>query len=285
MMPLPELPEVQTIVDDLNGAGLPGTRIRRARVMWARTVADGDVKDFCGQIRGRTIIGLTRRAKYLVFRLTQGLTLIVHLRMSGRFEWGATHETPGRHHHVVLELDDGRCLLYHDTRKFGRFYLTRTPEKRLGVLGPEPLDKGFSAKAFAGILSGRRRQIKPLLLDQRFIAGLGNIYADEALWRAFIHPMRSSHTLSEREIIVLHRAIRWVLRQGLKNGGTALGKGKGNFQSARSGRGGNAGRLSVFRRTGLPCLRCRRTIKKIVVGQRSTHLCSRCQFINIQQKD
>lgn len=277
---MPELPEVQTIVDDLIAAGLPGTRILRARVNWSRTVAGEGVEDFCDQIQGRTFIGLTRRAKYLVFHLSGGFTLIVHLRMSGRFEWGDAHASPGSHQHVMLDLEDGRCLIYHDTRKFGRFYLTRTPEKVLGALGPEPLDRRFSAKAFAAMLVGRRRQMKPLLLDQRFIAGLGNIYVDEALWRAKIHPMRSSHTLSTREVIALHRAIRWALRRGLRNGGTALGKGMGNFQSARSGRGGNASALQVFRRTGQPCPRCRHTIRKIVVGQRSTHLCNTCQSMD-----
>lgn len=275
---MPELPEVQTIVEDLKQAGLTGRMITKAAVFWERTIAYGSSHDFCRRIQDHCIQGLYRRAKYIVFEMDGGLFLIVHLRMTGGFELATDKKSPGLHTHVVLYLDNQRCLMFHDTRKFGRFYLTRTPGSLLGSLGPEPLEKAFTARLLAGCLEGRRRQIKPLLLDQRFIAGLGNIYVDEALWRARIHPIRLSHTLTKGEVIALHRAIRFVLRLGMRHGGTTLGNGLGNFKSARRGRGRNAVNLNVFRRTGMPCPRCREPIEKIIVGQRSTHFCAVCQL-------
>jgi formamidopyrimidine-DNA glycosylase len=277
---VPELPEVQTMVDDLNEAGLPGAVITKALVFWPRTIAHRTPHDFRQQIQGRKIIRLYRRAKFMIFVLDGGLSLIVHLRMTGRFMFRTGEDDPGRHVHVVLCLDDQRRLMFYDTRKFGRFYLTAAPDTLLADLGPEPLDPKFSAKALADRLKGRRGRIKPLLLDQRFVAGMGNIYTDEALWRAHIHPLCPANALTRGEISALHRAIRFVLRQGLRNGGTTLGMGEGNFQSARRGRGRNAAQLNVFRRTGSPCPRCRRPIEKMMVGQRSTHFCGICQRVN-----
>ncbi len=274
---MPELPEVQTMVDDLNAVGLPGKIITKAHVYWERTIASLSVNDFKGQVQGRIIKRLYRRAKYLVFELDAGWHLIVHLRMTGRFELNARLGSRGNHVHVILQLGDLGYLMFHDTRKFGRFYLTLSPCCLLGKLGPEPLGKRFSAGVLGERLAGRRRWIKPLLLDQHFVAGLGNIYADEALWRAGIHPMRIAESLTQTEIKALHRAVRYVLRQGLRNGGTTLGRGQSNFQSLRHRRGSNAPKLKVFRRTGLPCPRCRQPIERMVLGQRSTHYCSVCQ--------
>lgn len=274
---MPELPEVQTMVDDLNDAGLTGAIICEAQVYWERTIANTTSNEFCQRIRGLKLERLSRRAKYIVFELSGGYTLLVHLRMTGRFELSTGQAAVGRHVHVVIDIGNQRRLMFYDTRKFGRLLLTRNPNAILDALGPEPLDNRFTAKLLADRLRHRRRQIKPLILDQRFIAGIGNIYADEALWRSRIHPLRRAHTLTADEIIALHRAIRYVLRQGIRNGGTTLGAGRGNFKSVRSGRGRNATLLKVFRRTGAPCPRCRRPIDRIIVGQRSTHICDVCQ--------
>jgi formamidopyrimidine-DNA glycosylase len=274
---LPELPEVQTIVNDLNAARIAGRTVIRAEVFWPRTIALLPAADFCRRIEGQVIDSIRRRGKFVLFGFRSGPTLAVHLRMTGRFQMMPASGRPTKHVHVILELDDGRCLWFRDTRKFGRFYLADDPECILGRLGPEPLDPYFTAGLLARRLAGQRRAIKPLLLDQSFIAGLGNIYVDEALWAAKIHPLRRSHTLSAKQNVDLHRAIRRVLRQGLKHAGTTLGKGQSNFYSLDENRGGNDAHLKVFRRTGAPCPRCKLPIVRLVVAQRSTHICAGCQ--------
>lgn len=275
---MPELPEVQTIVNGLNAAGLPGCRIIGADVRWPKTVAvSGSPEKFSRLLTGKAVSAIGRRGKYITIELTQKYWLLIHLRMTGRLELSAHCGPSDPHCRVMLSLDDGRYLKFNDTRKFGRFYLTTDPGAITRTLGPEPLDPGFTAKVLADRLQGRRRQIKPLLLDQSFLAGLGNIYVDEALWLACLHPLRSADTLERSQIKCLHRAIRGVLRQGIRNNGTSLGSGKGNFISPQRNQGRNASRLEVFRRTGQPCGRCGLPIKRIVVGQRSTHICTKCQ--------
>lgn len=273
---MPELPEVQTIANDLIAANLVGARIRSVRVGWPRTIAGTTPRAFGRQLKGRRFVRIGRRAKYLLLGLDNGSTLLVHLRMTGKFKLTSAQTRPTKHEHVVFSLSDGRQLRFHDTRKFGRIHLTKEPEKILSQLGPEPLAKAFTASKFARMLGGRSRQLKPLLLDQTFLAGLGNIYVDEALWDAKLHPCRISSSLSTAEVRKLRRAIPKVLNRGLRNLGTSLGTGKANFYSvARRGR--NQERLRVFRRTGEPCLRCGTAIQRIVVGQRSTHVCGKCQ--------
>jgi formamidopyrimidine-DNA glycosylase len=274
---MPELPEVQTIVNDLQTAGIVGQAITGVDVYWPATISTGSPENFRKRIQGKTILGVGRRGKLILFELDDGWLLGVHLRMTGRFELMADHPRD-KHVHVVLALKDGRRLWFRDTRKFGRFYLVEDPLSITGALGLEPLCPQFTAGVLAGVLSGRKRRIKPLLLDQGVIAGLGNIYVDEALWTARIHPLCEAASLSwPAQIKALHRGIRSVLRQGLRNAGTTLGGGKGNFYSLESARGRNADQLKVFRRTGQPCPRCRTPIERIVVAQRSTHLCPQCQ--------
>ncbi len=206
----------------------------------------------------------------------------MHLRMSGRLHLISQESPRKKHEHVILSLKGGKQLRFHDTRKFGRIHLTSDADKILGRLGPEPLATGFTRNALARRLRLRRRQLKPLLLDQAFIAGLGNIYVDEALWESKIHPCRIAVSLTETEIGALHRAIPRVLRRGLKNLGTSLGTGKANFYSIARHQGRNRDELKVFRRTGRPCPRCRTKIERIIVGQRSTHICPKCQGSKVQ---
>ncbi len=274
---MPELPEVQTIVDDMHAVGLRGATIVDVQVLWDRTIASGSVDDFRQRIQGRVVQGIDRRAKYIVVALSGALFWLTHLRMTGRFQIEPAGNAPDRHARVILTLKDRRQLVFCDTRKFGRFYLTAYPESVLGELGPEPLAPSFSASVLANRISRRKGRIKPLLLNQKFLAGLGNIYVDEALWTAKIHPMRPADTLTFSEIKGLHRAIRQVLRQGIRNAGTTLGSGQSNFSSIRRKRGGNAGQLNVFRRTGQPCPRCGQAVVRLIVSQRSTHLCLSCQ--------
>ncbi|MDP2644525.1 MAG: bifunctional DNA-formamidopyrimidine glycosylase/DNA-(apurinic or apyrimidinic site) lyase [Desulfobacterales bacterium] len=274
---MPELPEVQTIVNDLLTAGLVGAEITGARVFWPRTISGMSPAAFGRRVKGRVVTGVWRRAKYIVVDLDGGLGLLIHLRMTGRLDLVPARQPRAKHEHVILELGDQRHLRFHDTRKFGRFCLTAEPGKILDRLGPEPLSAAFTARRLADCLKARRRMVKPLLLDQRMIAGLGNIYADEALWAAGIHPGRMAGTLLPAEIKALHRAIRQVLAQGVKNLGTTLGSGAGNFYSIARHRGRNRDALKVFRRDGLPCPRCAHPIRRIVVGQRGTHFCPVCQ--------
>jgi formamidopyrimidine-DNA glycosylase len=276
---MPELPEVQTIVNDLNAANLIGITISSAKVSWPRAIAQPSAGLFCRRIKGQTLTAIRRRGKYLVFDVADGHTMLLHLRMSGRLHLLSADIPRDKHEHVILGFDDGRQLRFHDTRKFGRLHLLKDPSRILDRLGPEPLAAGFTAKTLAERLKHRKRLLKPLLLDQTFIAGLGNIYADEALWEAKLHPCRLAASLSTSEIKVLHRTIRRVLKRGLKNLGTTLGTGKGNFYSVANRRGRNKDLLMVFRRTGLPCPRCKAPIERIIVGQRSTHICGECQKI------
>jgi formamidopyrimidine-DNA glycosylase len=274
---MPELPEVQTVVDDLNAAALPGGLITDARVSWPRTISGIPPEIFRHKITGHRIARIHRRGKFVVFELSGGWFLIVHLRMTGRFSLAEPSAPCCQHIHVILTIDEDRELRFHDTRKFGRFYLTEDAGRILGKLGPEPLGRAFTARVLSRGLLERSRQIKPLLLDQQFIAGLGNIYVDEALWASKIHPLRPAASLDASETRALHRAIRSVLRTGLSNAGTSLGEGDNNFASLSRRRGENAAHLRIFRRTGQNCPRCRTAIARLLVGQRSTHVCPACQ--------
>lgn len=276
---MPELPEVQTLVNDLNAAGLVGKRIAGAAVYWPRSIAKLSPKVFCTRIRAKTIRHIWRRGKFIVFDLSADHHLLIHLRMTGRLHLVAPDLKRSKHEHVILTLGKRLHLRFHDTRKFGRMFLVNDLEPILNPLGPEPLAAAFTARMLTDRLQSRKRLMKPLLLDQAFIAGLGNIYVDEALWEARIHPCRIATSLSKTETKALHRAIPKVLNRGLKNLGTSLGTGKSNFYSVARHQGRNQDQLKVFRRAGLPCPRCKTRVERIIVGQRSTHICSRCQKI------
>ena len=274
---MPELPEVQTVVDNLNSLGIVGRCFIAAEVRWPKTVDGASPGDFIQNIKGCTIQQILRRGKYIVIHLSHGKTLLIHLRMTGRLNWEPAGKARNKHEHVILRVKGKGELRFQDTRKFGRITMTSTPETVLGKLGPEPLTRAFTAFRFGGMLHSRSRAVKPLLLDQKFIAGLGNIYVDESLWKAGIHPLRLSGSLSETEVGRLHRAIRHVLKKGLRNLGTTLGSGEGNFYSVAGRRGRNADELYVFRRTGESCPRCGTRIERIIVAQRSSHICPQCQ--------
>lgn len=274
---MPELPEVETVVGDLKGTGLMSTRISGSQVYWNRTIATPDRAEFGRRIKGQKIRAISRRGKYIVMQL-DGDFLLIHLRMTGRLHVKDTSHERLPHEHVVLEFEDGRQLRFHDTRKFGRWYLVGNPADVLGKLGPEPLNAEFTVTRFGKMLAKRRRALKPLLLDQSFVAGLGNIYTDEALWRAAIHPARLAFSLSDSEVGALHHAILKVLNEAIINQGTTLGNGSANFYRVAGRRGGNETHLKVFRKSGNRCPRCLDgVIVRIVLSQRSTHFCSKCQ--------
>lgn len=276
---MPELPEVQTIVNDLLEGGVRGAVITRAEVLWPRTVSGLTSEQFCRGIAGKVAEAVRRRGKFIVFDLAPQGHLLVHLRMSGRLIVASPREARSPYDRLVLRFGADREVRLHDTRKFGRCYLVEHTNGILDRLGPEPLDPDFTVPLFAERLLSCRRRLKPLLLDQSFLAGLGNIYVDEALWEAGLHPCRVSVTLTRKEIRALHGAIVRVLERGIRNGGTSLGRGKANFRSLGEMAGRNQAHLKVFRRTNEPCRRCRCPIERIVVGQRSTHICPSCQAL------
>ena len=273
---MPELPEVQTVVNDLLAASLVGETITRVHVRWPGSIAALSAENFRRRLSGRRITGVSRRAKFIVWQLNGHQTMLTHLRMTGRFSLKPPGTAYGKHDHLSFTLTSQRQLRFQDTRKFGRFYLANC-EAILKRLGPEPLERRFSARLLGARLARHQRQLKPLLLDQHFLAGLGNIYVDEALWEAGLHPLRLSNSLTAAEAHRLHRSIRKVLRRGLRNMGTTLGTGETTFYSVAGNRGRNRDELRVFRQTGAPCPRCRAAIARMVVGQRSTHICPVCQ--------
>lgn len=275
---MPELPEVETIVRELCEEELIGLKIERAEVFWDRSIAKESSSSFRERIAKQSIIDITRRGKFIVFSLSQD-TLLVHLRMTGKFFVENHDIAPHSHERVRLYLSDKRILRYEDQRKFGKWTLISDPEQILDKIGLEPLSKNFTLEALTNQLLKSNRQIKPFLLDQHHIAGLGNIYVDEALWEAKIHPLRLSKTLNDKELKLLHKAIIMVLKKGIENTGTTLGSNRANYFSVSGRRGSNQHALKVFRREGLPCPRCQTLIKKMVVAQRGTHICPKCQQI------
>lgn len=271
---MPELPEVETIARELQTA-LVGHTIVDVQVLWASSVLAPAPTVFAKRLSGQTITDVGRRGKWVVIALASGDTLLVHLRMSGRLivESGTGADDP--HLRAIFLLDDERRLSFVDPRKFGRLWLGSDPAEILGQLGPEPLAEEFTAARFKAMLAGQRRRIKPLLLDQRFLAGLGNIYSDEALWRACIHPLRPANTLTPAEVGRLHDSIRAVLRTAIAHGGTTLAD--GGYRQADGQAGKFIEHLAIYRRTSEPCPRCGTAVERIILGQRGAHYCPHCQ--------
>jgi formamidopyrimidine-DNA glycosylase len=275
---VPELPEVETVARRLQ-ARLPGATIRGATVLWSRTVAYPQPPErFALEVAGSTVERVGRRAKSVVLYLADGRVLTVALRMTGALIVATPGTTPDPHARVVFGLADGRELRFRDARKFGRIglYPGRGRRRVADIFarhGPEPLARSFTARRLGERLRRRHARLKSLLLDQSFIAGVGNIYADEALWRARLHPLRRADTLTGEEVRRLHRAIRAALREGLAGGGASYR----DYVDPDGEPGLAAERMRVYRRTGEPCFRCGRPIERIVVSQRATHFCPRCQ--------
>jgi formamidopyrimidine-DNA glycosylase len=316
---MPELPEVETIARDLRGL-VTGSRIVGARSNWPRTLRSHDADDFATAVTGREIEGVGRRGKQLliwlgsndraateraevggpgepVARPTAGAdatagpgVLTVHLKMTGQLFVVPAVTPQDRHVHLVLELADGRELRFRDMRKFGRIGLyRRNPATGLpvdgeaaGVLaaGPEPLADEFTAAHFAALLARRRGRLKSLLLNQDFVAGVGNIYADEALWRARLHPLRDAHTVRPEEARRLHAALRDVLAEAVERRGSSV-----DDYTAPEGDGSMQEHLDVYQRAGELCNRCGRPIRRVVVGGRSTHFCAWCQRLPFAQRE
>ena len=288
---MPELPEVETIARKLRPQ-LLGKTIRDADLRWARTLAFPSARKFKEQIKGQEIKEVTRRAKFFILTLSD-FRLLIHLRMSGDLLIKESKIKPEKHDRLILRLAsiqtpmyDGESQLVHrtaslvhgtaslvfnDTRKFGRVWLTAHPEEVLGRLGPEPLSRRFTPQWLYTALRSRHRQLKPLLLDQTFLAGLGNIYADESLNLAKLHPLTDSDSVTVPQAEALHGAIRTVLKEGIRRNGASFDwvyRG-GEYQDY----------FRVYDRAGKSCPTCGTSIERIIVGQRSTHYCPNCQTL------
>lgn len=269
---MPELPEVETIVSELKASKVVGKKILKVEVLWNRTIATPSTDKFLQAIENQKIKSVFRRGKRIVFELSKGY-LFVHLRMTGKFLLCK----PISHECIRLYLEGGEILYYVDQRKFGRFSWSHSLDL-ICKIGVEPFSEKFTVDFFRSLLKMSKRSIKPFLLDQKYVCGLGNIYVDEALWQACIHPLRQTDLLADSEICNLHAAILDVLERGIRNQGTSLGNFRSNYFTLQGKRGGNQYQLYVFRREGKKCSRCEDTIIKIKVHQRGTHLCPTCQI-------
>ncbi|MFZ1041035.1 MAG: bifunctional DNA-formamidopyrimidine glycosylase/DNA-(apurinic or apyrimidinic site) lyase [Anaerolineales bacterium] len=273
---MPELPEVETIARTLRPQ-LVGRKILEADVRWARTVAMPSAKKFKEQIQGQRIVEVSRRAKFLNIQLA-AYNLLIHLRMSGDLLVKQGKIKLEKHDRLIFYLSpspspkergESSSLVFNDTRKFGRVWLTDDTEKVLGRLGPEPLSQSFTSDWLYDSLRSRHRQLKPLLLDQTFLAGLGNIYTDEALHMAKLHPRALSDSVTAKQAEGLRQAIQTILQEGIRRNGASIDwvyRG-GDFQN----------HFRVYGRDGELCPVCGTIIQKIIVGQRGTHFCPNCQ--------
>ena len=272
---MPELPEVETFVRSLKYGGMTGNsiinrQIASADLFWNRTLADSDAAEgFLEWFPGKTVRDVSRRGKFILISVPPK-TLLIHLRMSGDLKvTEASTAEIGKHDRFWLTFTDGDRLVFSDPRKFGRIWLTASPEAVLGSLGIEPLDDSFTPEWLYDKLHASNRMIKSVLLDQRVIAGLGNIYSDEALFSAGIHPARAACSLSTEEVARLVQAIQTVLRDGIQYNGASIDwvyRG-GSFQH----------HFKIYGRTGEPCLICGTKIEKTTISQRGTHFCPCCQ--------
>ena len=274
---MPELPEVETVRRELAPA-LTGVRIARAVISDSRLVRPHEPDLVAAELGGERVEVVDRRGKYLIVRFVSGRALLAHLRMTGSFRVvpSGGEVEPDPHRRAVLHLDGGTTVSYRDVRRFGTWELFEVGELEgylAARLGPEPLGP-LTARALAERLAGRRTSLKAALLDQKTVAGLGNIYVDEALWEARLHPLRPAGSLGDDEGGILHRAVRRVLRRGIARQGASLR----DYRTPSGGTGGMQQEFHVYGRDGEPCDRCGSPIAKARVAGRGTHYCPGCQL-------
>ena len=276
---MPELPEVETVRRRLAPA-LVGRRFDGVEIEDARLTRPLDPLEVAAELQGERVAVVDRRGKYLVVRFDSGRALLVHLRMTGSLlhvPGGVAPADP--HRRAAVQLDDGTSLIYRDVRRFGTWLLAEPRELERYLddrLGREPLTAAFTTRRLAETLHGRRAPVKAAILDQRRLAGVGNIYADEALWRARIHPLRPAGDLDAGELRALHRGIRAALRAGIERQGATLR----DYRTPDGGAGRMQHEFRVYGRDGEPCDRCGRPIGKIRAAGRGTWFCPGCQLLS-----
>ena len=271
---MPELPEVETIRRDLEplvaGRAIAAVEVDPDTI---GLLAGMPVEALRAALTGRRIASLGRRGKYLLFGLDDGRAFVTHLRMTGRLVWRAASDPPIAHERARLVLDDGHDLRWSDMRKFGTWAVVDDPAEAVGGLGPEPLDEAFTPAFLRALLAGRTAPVKAVLLDQRRVAGLGNIYVDEALFAARIRPDTPAGEVSRAAVARLRDACRTVLEHGIANRGASFS----DYVDGQGDPGSQHKYVRVFRRQGKPCYVCGAEIARAVVGGRGTHYCPRCQ--------
>ena len=271
---MPELPEVETVRRGLERL-VVGKMIDQVQVRYAKMIGTG-VDSFVHDLPGQTIERIGRRGKYLLFYLTGGV-LVSHLRMEGKYLFYSDAVPERKHAHVFFEMTDGGTLVYEDVRKFGTMELLKKNQLEAYFtarkLGPEPTEADFLLPPFAAALGRSKKPIKPYLLEQTLVVGLGNIYVDEALWRARIHPARPASSLKPAEVKRLREQIIEVLQLGIEKRGSTIR----TYRNALGEDGTMQDFLQVYGKTGQPCARCGSPIEKIKLGGRGTHLCPHCQ--------
>jgi len=278
---VPELPEVETVRRRLEPF-LVGRRFDRVEIGDARLTRPFDPVEVAAELQGERVSAVDRRGKYLIVRFESGRALLIHLRMTGNVLHAANGlaEQDDPHRRAVVRLDDGSDVFYRDVRRFGTWLLAEPDELEpyLGErLGREPLAQAFTTKRLAEALAGRRAPVKAAILDQRRLAGVGNIYADEALWRARVHPLTPAGDLDTEELRALHRGIRAALRAGIERQGATLR----DYRTPDGGSGRMQHEFKVYGRDGEPCERCGRPIEKIRAAGRGTWFCPGCQALRI----
>jgi formamidopyrimidine-DNA glycosylase len=266
---VPELPEVETITRAL-APRITGRRILSAEFRCLRILRGGDPEKMSAAVAGKRILGVHRAGKFILMPLQGGQYLTVHLGMTGKLLVGGT---PAKHTHAIFTLDRGGVLLYDDQRQFGRIQLTDAIPARVEKLGPEPLEVAF--EEFFRRTRGRKTRIKALLLNQDFLRGIGNIYADEALFRARIHPQAIAGRLRQERLRRLHKAIVGVLAEAIEGGGSSIS----DYVDPDGRKGWFQLQHRVYQRTGEPCTVCAAPIRRVLVAQRSSHYCPRCQRV------
>ena len=273
---MPELPEVETIAADLR-PHLLGRTIVRCELAFPTIVRHPEPEVFVDSVAGMRIESVGRRGKYILLQLQQGVVLVVHLGMTGQLRLVDPRTPLEKHTHAVLTLEDGKQLRYRDPRRFGRLLLgaedALVAAKKLPNLGPEPIDPDFAAEELYRRLKRRRAPLKAVLLDQGAVAGVGNIYADESLYRARLRPSRLASTVSRQSARRLHEAMRESLLVAISNRGSSVD----TYRDAWGEVGGQQEKLMVYGRAGEPCFRCGRPLTSVRIAGRTTVFCRRCQ--------
>ena len=275
---MPEGPEVETVRRGLTRL-VVGRKVLGTEVRWEKTISGMAPEEFDAELVGRTIEKVDRRGKYLLFRFSGGLTMVSHLRMEGAYYTVPAGTEPGKHDLVTFHLDEGIDLFYRDTRKFGRMNLVPDADALqvagLAKIGPEPTAKDLSLAYMVSEFGKSRMHVKPFLLDQSHIAGLGNIYVDETLWQSQIHPLTAANKLTEDELARLRENIIHEITRATEHHGTTVH----SFTTAFGEAGEFQNELQVYGRVGEPCLRCGHPLEKMKVAQRGTTYCPVCQVV------
>ena len=275
---MPEMPEVEIIRRYLD-TQVAGKKIIHLTILLPRMIKWPDVEGFRALVTGRIIKGMNRRGKYLLMELDNASKVVFHLRMTGRLVYEPAGDTTDHHARVIFHLQDGASLVYGDTRTLGTIHGLKPQElgmlKGLAEMGPEPLSAEFTAEYLYRTASRRKVAIKSFLLNQKYIGGIGNIYADEALFLAGIHPLRPANSLTQTECGKLWESVNKVIADGIADGGTTFR----DYQNGEGGKGSHQEHLYVYGRKGEQCRICGALLERIIVGGRGTHFCPHCQEV------